>query len=82
MFKAFLVAHLVKNLPATRETWIRSLGWEDSPGERNGYPFQYSDLENSMDCIAHGVTKSWTLFTLTFFSSFTRRKLGLGLIRV
>jgi len=59
MFKAFLVAHLVKNPPAMRETWIRSLGWEDSPGERNRYPFQYSGLENSMDCIAHGVTKSW-----------------------
>ena len=24
-----LVAHLVKNPPAMRETWIRSLGWED-----------------------------------------------------
>ena len=24
-----LVAQLVKNLPATRETWIQSLGWED-----------------------------------------------------
>ena len=24
-----LVAQLVKNLPAMRETWIRSLGWED-----------------------------------------------------
>ena len=24
-----------------------------SPGERNGYPLQYSDLENSMDCIVH-----------------------------
>ena len=23
------VAHLVKNLPAMRETWIKSLGWED-----------------------------------------------------
>ena len=31
-----------------------------SPGEGNGYPFQCSGLENSMDCIAHGVTKSWT----------------------
>ena len=27
--RASLVAHLVKNLPAMRETWIRSLGWED-----------------------------------------------------
>ena len=26
---AFLVAHLVKNAPTMRETWIRSLGWED-----------------------------------------------------
>ena len=27
--RAFLVAQLVKNLPAIRETWVRSLGWED-----------------------------------------------------
>ena len=26
---ASLVAQLVKNLPATQETWVRSLGWED-----------------------------------------------------
>ena len=31
-----------------------------SPGEGKGYPLQYSGLENSMDCIAHGVPKSWT----------------------
>ena len=31
-----------------------------SPGEGEGNPFQYSGLENSMDCIVHGVTKSWT----------------------
>ena len=31
-----------------------------SPGERKGYPLQYSGLENSMDCIVHGVTKSRT----------------------
>ena len=30
------------------------------PGEGNGYLLQYSGLENSMDCIVHGVTKSWT----------------------
>ena len=32
-----------------------------SPGEGKGYPLQYSGLENSMDNIVHGVTKSWTL---------------------
>ena len=26
---ASLVGHLVKNLPAMQETWVRSLGWED-----------------------------------------------------
>ena len=27
---ASLVAQLIKNLPATQKTWVRSLGWEDS----------------------------------------------------
>ena len=31
-----------------------------SVGEGIGYPLQSSGLENSMDCIVHGVTKSWT----------------------
>jgi len=33
---AFLVAQLVKNLPAMLETWVRSLGWEDSLEEGKG----------------------------------------------
>ena len=58
---ASLVAQLVKNLPAMRETWVRSLGWED-PLEKGkaGYPLQYSGLENSMDCRVHGVVRSRT----------------------
>ena len=31
-----------------------------SPGEGKGYPLQYSGLENSMDCIVHGVAKNLT----------------------
>ena len=31
-----------------------------SPGEGNGYPVQYSGLENSMDCRVHRVVKSQT----------------------
>ena len=31
-----------------------------SPGGGHGNPFQYSGLENSMDCIGHGVAKSQT----------------------
>ena len=29
-----------------------------STGEGIGYPLQYSGLENSMDCLIHGVTKT------------------------
>ena len=35
-------------------------GLERSPGEGEDCPLQYSGLENSMDCIVHGVAKSWT----------------------
>ena len=31
-----------------------------SPAEGNGYPIQYSGLENSLECIGPEVTKSWT----------------------
>ena len=31
-----------------------------TPGEGKGYLLQYSGLENSRDCIVHGVTKSQT----------------------
>ena len=41
---ASLVIQIVKNLPVMWETWVRSLGREG-----NGYPLQYSHLENSMD---------------------------------
>ena len=30
------------------------------PGEGKGYPLQFSGLENSMDCIAHGIAKIGT----------------------
>ena len=31
-----------------------------SLGEGKGYPVQYSGLENSINCIVHGIAKSWT----------------------
>ena len=40
-----------------------------STGEGKGYPLQYSGLENSMDCIVHGVAESDT--TVIFTHSFT-----------
>ena len=60
---AFLGGSVVKNPPATLETSVQSLGQEDSPGEGNGYPLQYSCLGNPMDswwATAHGVAKKLT----------------------
>ena len=57
------MAQLVKNLPAIWETWIRSLGWEDPLGKgkaTHSSILAWSGLENSMDRIVHGVTKSRT----------------------
>ena len=49
------------------------------PGEGNGYPLQYSGLENSMGCIAHGVTKSRTrLSDFHFYFTFTELLLCIG----
>ena len=48
-YEASLIAHLVKNSSAMRETWVQSLGWED-PLEKG----KYSGLENLW------VTKSQT----------------------
>ena len=55
---ASLVAQLVKNVPAMRETCVRSVGWADPLEKGMGSPLQYSGLENSMDCVVHGVAKS------------------------
>ena len=41
-----------------------------SPGEGKSYPLQYSGLENSTDCIIHGVAKSQT--RLSDFRSLTQ----------
>ena len=54
---ASLVAQIVKNLPAMRETWVQSLGWENLPEKGTSYTLQYSILENST---VHGVAESQT----------------------
>ena len=66
---------VVKNLPTNMGFPDSSVGKESacnardpgsvpglgrSPGERKGYPLQYSGLDNSMVCIVHGVAKSRT----------------------
>ena len=51
-----------------------------SLGEGNGYPLQYSCLENSRDrgtwrAIVHGITKSWTRLEELSTHTHTRGKL-------
>ena len=46
---ASLIVQKVKNLTEIQEIQIPSLAQEDSPGEGNGNPLQYSCQENPMD---------------------------------
>ena len=73
---ASLVSQMVRNLLALQETQFPSLGWEDPPGEGNGYSLQSSCLENSMDrggwrATVHGsqrVRHYWATVTSLFHS--------------
>ena len=61
------MAQLVKNPPAMWETWVRSLGWEDSPGEGNWrlIALQYCiDFCHTLTWISHGYTYVPSLLTL------------------
>ena len=40
-----------------------------SPGEGKAYPFRYSGLENFMDCVVYGVTKTKTQLNDFHFTS-------------
>ena len=56
-------------------------GLERSSGDGNGYPLQYSGLENFMDCIVHGIIKGQIglndfLFFFFFFCCVGRRSLS------
>ena len=68
IYVGFPLVLVEKSPPASTgdiETWVRSLGREDPPGEGNGNPLQYSCLENPMDrgawwAAVHRVAKSQT----------------------
>ena len=53
------MAQLVKESAHNAGDLGSTPGLGRSPREGKGYLLQHSGLENSMDCIAHGVTKSW-----------------------
>ena len=52
-----------------QETWVRSLDWEDPLEKGKATQLQYPGLENSMDSIVHGVTKSQTRLSDFHFTS-------------
>ena len=56
----FPLAQLIKNLPAIWGGLGSIPGLGRSPAEGKGFLLQCSGLENSMDCILHGVAKSRT----------------------
>ena len=56
---------MVKHLPAMRETWAQTLGWEDALEKEMATQSSTLGLENSMDggdwwATVHGVTKNPT----------------------
>ena len=62
---ASLLAQSVKNLPAMRETWIQSLGWDDPLEEGMATHFSILAWRIHMDrgdwrAIVHGITRSQT----------------------
>ena len=62
---ASLVAQMVKNLPAMRETWVRSLGWEDPLEEviathSSILAWRIPRDRGAWQAIVHGIAKSWT----------------------
>ena len=62
---AFLVAQMVKNPPAMRETWVQSLGWDNPLEEGMATHFSILAWRIPMDrgawwATVHGVAKSWT----------------------
>ena len=64
-----------------QETWVLSLGWEESPGERHGHPLQYSCLESPVDreawrAMVHGVTKSRIRLSEDCMTNYVEKETG------
>ena len=60
-----LVAQMVKNSPAVRETWVQSLGWEDPLQESmtahsSALAWRMPIARGAWRATVHGVTKSQT----------------------
>ena len=66
---AYLVAQLVRNAPAMRETWVWSLGWEDLLEKEMATHASIQAWRIPwIGWIVHGVTKSWMWLSNFHFS--------------
>ena len=59
------MAQTVKNQPAIRETWVRSLAWEDAPEENTAthssiLEWRIPTSTEAWQAPVHGVSRSWT----------------------
>ena len=57
--RAFLLAQMVKNLPAMQETWVLYLGWDD-PLEEGMATYSSILAWRSLVATVHGVAKNQT----------------------
>ena len=71
--RGFPVAQLVKNLPATQETWVQSLGWEDPLEKGKATHSSIMAWRIPRTVCSPWVTKSWTWLS-DFHFHFQRRK--------
>ena len=63
--RLFFTAHMVMNLPAMRDTWVRHLGWEDSlekgvPTHSSVLIWRIPQTRGAWLATVHGLAKSWT----------------------
>ena len=75
----YLVAQMVKNLPAMQDTWVRPLGQKYPLKKEVIIHSQYSCLQNSKDrkvwwATVHGITKSQTTESLTLLLFFQKKQ--------
>ena len=66
------MAQLVKNLPAMQETWLQSLGWEDTLEKEMATHFSILAWKIPGTVTVHGVAESDTTKRLSLY--FWRRK--------
>ena len=72
------MTQLVKNPPAIQETWVQSLGWEDTLEKRMATHSNILAWRIPWTTL-HGITKSWTQLNDIHFQELAKEQ-GTGLV--